>query len=70
MNGLASIEFQDNQPIMHKYNYYKYILWVLNYLRTVIVTRKHFHIRNYFPTAKKSVENEGIQRKSIAIVTF
>ena len=27
-------------------------------------------IRNYFPTAKKSVENEGIQGKSIAIVTF
>ena len=27
-------------------------------------------IRNYFPTAKKSVGNEGIQGKSIAIVTF
>ena len=26
-------------------------------------------IRNYFSTAKKSVENEGIQGKSIAIVT-
>ena len=44
----------------------------------MIVTCKRFHevtrnsdcdIRNYLPTAKKSVENEGIQGKSIAIVT-
>ena len=27
-------------------------------------------IRNYFLTVKKSVENEGIQDKSIAIVTL
>ena len=44
----------------------------------MIVTRKRFHeaalihnsdcdIRTYFPTARKSVENEGIQGKSIAI---
>ena len=66
MNGLATIEFQDNQPIMHKYNYYKYILWALNYVHTMMVTRsasmKQLHnsdcdIRNYFPAAKKSVEN-------------
>ena len=49
MNGLATIEFQDNQPIAHEYNYYKYILWVLNLVRNliayrvVIVTRKRFH---------------------------
>ena len=43
MNGLATIEFQDNQPIMHTYNYYKYILWVLNYLHMVLVIRKRFH---------------------------
>ena len=67
MNGLATVEFQDNQPIMHKYNYYKYNLWVLNYLHTVIVTCKRFYIRNYFPTAKKSVENEGIQGKYVLV---
>ena len=26
MNGLSTIEFQDNQPIMHEYNYYKRLL--------------------------------------------
>ena len=51
-----------------------------NCLHVVIVTRKCFHevalqysdcdIRNYFPTTKKSVENEGIHDKSIAIVTL
>ena len=33
MNGLSTIEFQDNQPIAHENNYYKYILWALNLLQ-------------------------------------
>ena len=50
-----------------------------NYLQVVIVTCKHSmkwlcnsdcNIRDYFPTARKSVANEGIQGKSISIVTF
>ena len=43
-----------------------------NYLHVVIVTHRCYHEATllYFPTAKKSVENEGIQGKSIAIVTF
>ena len=32
MNGVAMIEFQDNQPTVCEYNNYKNILWVLNLL--------------------------------------
>ena len=36
MIGLSTIDFQNNQPIAHEYNYYKYILWALNLLWNLI----------------------------------